>query len=111
MPEVVASCVNDNNINRCWQVLDDLITSLKADFATAANGLPLGPEANPKKQKMLLLDTGIFQRLLGLNISGILLEDNFDVINSRTAAEALAYHPAKEVSVFCGFIRCFQKLE
>src|SRR5882757_9228887 len=32
MPEVVASYVKDGNINQCGQVLDDLITSLKADF-------------------------------------------------------------------------------
>lgn len=145
MPEVVASYVRHNNINQCGQVLDDLITSLKADFAkykkqvpflrisevfdsviqqsgskftyskaateanhkqikeavdllimaglvlpvthTAANGLPLGAEANPKKRKMLLLDTGIFQRLLGLNISEILFEDDFDVVNKGAIAE------------------------
>jgi len=141
----VASYVQYNDINRCGQVLDDLITSLKTDFAkykklvpflrisevfdsvvrqsganfvytkaateanhrqikeavdllimaglvipvvhTAANGLPLGAETNPKKQKMLLLDTGIFQRLLGLNISEILFEDNFDIINKGAIAE------------------------
>lgn len=145
MPEVVASYVQHNDINRCGQVLDDLITSLKADFAkykkqvpflriaevfdsvvqqaggkfiytkaateanhkqireavdllimaglvipvthTAANGLPLGAEANPKKRKMLLLDTGIFQRLLGLQISEILFEDDFDTINKGAIAE------------------------
>ncbi len=145
MPEVVASYVQDGNINQCGQVLDDLITSLKADFAkykkkvpflrisevfdsvvqqsggkfvytkaateanhkqikeavdllimagliipvthTAANGLPLGADANPKQRKMLLLDTGIFQRLLGLNISEILFEDNFDLINKGAIAE------------------------
>jgi len=54
---------------------------------TAANGLPLGAEANPKKRKMLLLDTGIFQRLLGLNISEILFEDDFDIINKGAIAE------------------------
>jgi predicted AAA+ superfamily ATPase len=145
MPEVVASYVKHNHINECGQVLDDLITSLKADFSkykkqvpflrisevfdaviqqsgnkftytkaateanikqvkeaidllimaglvipvthTAANGLPLGAESNPKKRKMLLLDTGIFQRLLGLNVSEILFEDNFDVINKGAIAE------------------------
>jgi len=145
MPEVIASFVQNGNINNCGQVLDDLITSLKTDFAkykgqvpflrisevfdsvvrqaggkfvytkaatetshrqikeavellimaglvipvthTAANGLPLGAEANPKQRKMLLLDTGIFQRLLGLNISEILFEDNFDAINKGAIAE------------------------
>ncbi|WP_069658704.1 ATP-binding protein [Arcticibacter eurypsychrophilus] len=145
MPEVVASYVEHQDINRCGQVLDDLITSLKADFAkykkqvpflrisevfdsvvgqsggkfiytkaateanhkqikeavdllvmsgliipvthTAANGLPLGAEANPKKRKMLLLDTGIFQRLRGLQITDILFEDDFDTINKGAIAE------------------------
>lgn len=54
---------------------------------TAANGLPLGAEANDKNRKMLLLDTGIFQRLLGLNIADILLEADFDVINKGAIAE------------------------
>jgi predicted AAA+ superfamily ATPase len=145
MPEVIASYVKNSNINQCGLILDDLIISLKADFAkykkqvpflrisevfdsviqqsgnkftyakaateanhkqvkeavdllimaglvltvthTAANGLPLGAEANPKKRKMLLLDTGIFQRLLGLNISEILFEDDFDIINKGAIAE------------------------
>ena len=145
MPEVIASYVKHSDINRCGQVLDDLITSLKADFAkykkqvpflriaevfdsvvqqaggkfiytkaateanhkqireavdllimaglvvpvthTAANGLPLGAEANPKKRKMLLLDTGIFQRLLGLQIAEILFEDDFDTMNKGAIAE------------------------
>lgn len=145
MPEVVAAYVKDKNINKCGQILDDLITSLKIDFAkyknkvpfsrisevfdsviqqsggkfnyskaateanhkqikeavdilimagivypvthTSANGIPLGAEANLKKRKMILFDTGIFQRLLGLNISEILFEENFDIINKGYIAE------------------------
>ena len=145
MPEVIASYVQNGNFNQCGQVLDDLISSLKADFAkykkqvpflriaevfdsvvaqsgdrfvyakaatetnhrqvkeavdlltmaglvipvthTAANGLPLGAEADSKKRKMLLLDTGIFQRLLGLPISEILFENSFDAINKGAIAE------------------------
>lgn len=145
MPEVVASYVKNNSINECGQVLDDLITSLKADFAkyknkvpslrisevfdsvirqsgnkftysqaateannqqvkealdllimaglvipvthTAANGLPLGAEVNPKKRKMLLLDTGIFQRLLGLDVPSVLFENDLDVVNKGAIAE------------------------
>lgn len=145
MPEVVAAYVNNGNLNSCGQVLDDLIISLKADFAkykkrvpslrisevfdsviqqsggkfiynkaaieanhkqikeatdllimaglvitvthTSANGLPLGAGADTKKRKMLLLDTGIFQRLLGLPISEILFEDDFDAINKGAIAE------------------------
>jgi len=55
--------------------------------SSAANGIPLGAEVNHKKSKLLLLDTGIFQRLLGLQLSEILLADDFDVINKGTIAE------------------------
>jgi predicted AAA+ superfamily ATPase len=54
---------------------------------TSANGLPLGAEINPKFRKLLLLDTGIFQRLLGLHLSDILLNDDFDAINKGGIAE------------------------
>jgi len=145
MPEVVAGYAQNGNLARCELALDDLITSLKADFAkykkqvsflrisevfdavvqqaggkfiftkaatdanhkqikeatdllmmaglvipvthTAANGLPLGAEANAKKRKLMVLDTGIFQRLLGLTISEIVLEDDFDLINKGAIAE------------------------
>jgi predicted AAA+ superfamily ATPase len=54
---------------------------------TAANGLPLGAEISPKQRKMLLLDTGIFQRLQGLNIGELLIEDDFNAINKGSIAE------------------------
>lgn len=55
--------------------------------SSSANGIPLGAEANHKKVKMLLLDIGIFQRLLGLPLSEILLANDFDVINKGAIAE------------------------
>ncbi|NUN09138.1 MAG: ATP-binding protein [Ignavibacteriaceae bacterium] len=54
---------------------------------TAANGLPLGAEANPKRQKMLLLDTGLFQRAMGLDLSEFLTTTDFEVINKGNLAE------------------------
>jgi predicted AAA+ superfamily ATPase len=54
---------------------------------TAANGIPLGAEVNRKKQKMLPLDTGLLQRMLGLDVSEILLSDDFEVINKGALAE------------------------
>jgi predicted AAA+ superfamily ATPase len=145
MPEVLATLIRNNDLSACGRVLDDLVTSLRTDFAkykkrvpalriaevfdsvvqqaggrfvyakaasqynhkqikealdllvmaglvipvthTAANGLPLGAESNSKKRKMLLLDTGIFQRVLGLNVADVMLEDDFDVINKGSIAE------------------------
>jgi len=57
---------------------------------SSANGIPLGAEANYKKCKLLLLDTGIFQRLLGLELSDILFSDDFDVVNKGAIAEQFA---------------------
>lgn len=148
MPEVIATYVEHKDIIRCGQVLDDLITSLKADFSkyknhvpflriaevfdsvvsqsggkfifskaatessnrqikeaieilsmggliipvthTSANGLPLGAETNPKHKKLLLLDTGIFQRLLQLNIGELLSETDFEAINKGNITEQFA---------------------
>ena len=54
---------------------------------SAANGIPLGAEINPKKTKYLLFDTGIFQRILGLNIADLLISDDFNSINKGHIAE------------------------
>lgn len=145
MPEVVAKYGARNDLRECQKVLDDLISSLRTDFAkykdrvpssrirevfesvvhqsggkfvytkvsqnlnilqvkealellimagivipvthTSANGIPLGAEANPKKRKMILLDTGIFQRLMQLDISELLFSDEFRLVNKGGMAE------------------------
>jgi len=56
---------------------------------TSANGIPLGAEANEKYQKMLLLDTGIAQKILRLNIGDALTTPTLDVINKGSLAEQL----------------------
>jgi predicted AAA+ superfamily ATPase len=148
MPEVIATYVQGHDLTRCGQILDDLITSLRTDFAkyrknvpflriseifdsvvqqaggkfvyakahsqsnhkqikeavdllimagwvipvthTSANGLPLGAESDNKKRKLNLLDTGIFQRILGLNMADILFKNEIDVINKGAIAEQYA---------------------
>ena len=54
---------------------------------SSCNGLPLGAEINVKKRKFLLFDTGIFQRILGLNMAEMFLESDFSVINKGNIAE------------------------
>jgi uncharacterized protein len=54
---------------------------------TAANGIPLGAEVNIKKRKYLFFDTGLFQRILGLDISSLLIEQDFKTINNGNIAE------------------------
>ena len=54
---------------------------------TSANGIPLGAERNTKFQRMFLFDTGIFQQILGLNMSDILLSNDFKTVNRGALAE------------------------
>jgi len=54
---------------------------------SAANGIPLGAEIDIKKQKILFLDTGVFQRLLGLPLSDILISDDLSLVNKGNIAE------------------------
>jgi predicted AAA+ superfamily ATPase len=54
---------------------------------SASNGIPLGAEINTKKRKMLLFDTGIYQRILGLDIGTLLLENDVNIINKGGISE------------------------
>jgi len=54
---------------------------------TSANGIPLGAEKNLKKRKMLLLDTGLFQRIMQLEIADVLLSNNLILVNRGGIAE------------------------
>ena len=53
----------------------------------SADGILLGAKINPKYSRIISFDTGIYQQLLNSDISGILLSDNFDVINKGAVAE------------------------
>ena len=57
---------------------------------SSATGIPLGAQENPKKQKFILLDTGVFQRLLGMQLSDVLLSNDFSMINKGCIAELMA---------------------
>lgn len=74
------------------QIKDALDLLIKAGLVipvthTSANGIPLGAEINPKKRKMLIFDTGLFQRILGLNLSELILTDDLEVVNKGAIAE------------------------
>jgi predicted AAA+ superfamily ATPase len=54
---------------------------------TDARGIPLGAQVNPKKFKVMLVDLGLHQRVLGLDVSEYLTSNDFDVINKGSLAE------------------------
>ena len=54
---------------------------------SSANGIPLGAGANSKRRRMLLLDTGMFLRMLDFDASQIIIADDFKTINMGSLAE------------------------
>lgn len=52
-----------------------------------ANGIPIGAGADAKKRKMMLLDTGIFQRILGLDFTALYSQKDFPLVNKGVLAE------------------------
>lgn len=57
---------------------------------SAANGIPLGAEANNKYQKYLFFDTGIMQYCAHLNLTDYFLSNDFEVVNKGFLAETFA---------------------
>jgi predicted AAA+ superfamily ATPase len=71
---------------------DALELLIKAGLAykvchTSARGLPLGAQINEKKFKVLIFDSGIYQRILGLNLSEYITSDLQQLINKGYLAE------------------------
>lgn len=56
-------------------------------YHTSAQGIPLGAQIDNKKFKVLLWDIGVYQRLLGLNLSEFLVQDDVNLINKGDFAE------------------------
>jgi predicted AAA+ superfamily ATPase len=54
---------------------------------SSADGIPLGAKINPKYRRIIPFDTGVYQRILNLNISDILLATDFETINKGAVAE------------------------
>ena len=75
---------------------------------SSANGLPLGAEVNHKYSRMIMIDTGIVQKLLGLNIVEYLASEDIKVINRGALAEIFigqeivkAASPHSKPSLYC----------
>lgn len=57
-------------------------------FHTSGNGIPIGAEVNPEKFKMILLDIGICQAMLNLDVAEWLLLKDPELVNRGKIAEA-----------------------
>lgn len=54
---------------------------------SAANGIPLGAESNPKYRKFMIFDTGIYQNLLGLTLNNFASAERLMQVNKGALAE------------------------
>ncbi len=54
-----------------------------------ANGIPLGGDVNPKSNKFILLDTGLYLHECGLDVADLIALPPVDFINSGKLAEVL----------------------
>lgn len=96
---VYAQVGTDYNSSEVKKALEMLCLSgiLTPITHTAANGLPLGSEADYNYRKMLLLDTGLMLRLLNMSIGNsaqitteILTANAAELINKGAIAEQIA---------------------
>lgn len=64
---------------------------------TAAQGIPIGADANPEKFKLIFIDVGLTQALLGLDLSAWFIQPEVELVNkgkiveSYVGQELLAY--------------------
>jgi len=85
----VSQEMNLEQIKECLMLLEmaGLIHTIKH---SSANGIPIGAETNQKKFKIIMFDHGMFQRILGLELTQQLLADDFETINKGYLAEQFA---------------------
>ena len=84
--ERVANNLNNEQVKKSLELL--LMAGLCYQVThTSADGIPLGAGINPKYRRIIPFDTGIYQRILNLDISDILLSNDFDTINKGAVAE------------------------
>jgi len=82
----VATSANSMQIKESVELLK-MAGLVYAATHTSANGLPLGAETNPRYQKLMILDTGIYQRFLRLDLTNLLLNEKIEQINKGALAE------------------------
>jgi len=84
--EHVSQNLNNEQVKKSLELL--LMAGLCYQVThSSADGAPLGARINPKYRRIFPFDTGIYQRILNLDISDILLSNDFDAINKGAVAE------------------------
>jgi predicted AAA+ superfamily ATPase len=82
----VATSANQVQIKESIELLK-MAGLVYAATHSSANGLPLAAETNPRYRKLMILDTGIYQRFLRLDLTHLLLDEKIEQINKGALAE------------------------
>jgi predicted AAA+ superfamily ATPase len=87
-----ARAAQDTSIASYKTALDLLVQAglVYRIYHTSARGIPLGAQIDEKKFKACLMDTGLHQRLLGLDLGKHLLLDPQALVNAGNLAEVYA---------------------
>lgn len=59
-------------------------------FHSSCRGIPLKSQIKPNRFKVVPFDTGVYQRLMGLDIPGVLVADDTELVNKGAMAEIYA---------------------
>lgn len=80
---------SDGNTEQIRTALETLILAglIYPVTHTSANGIPLGAEINEKYRRMIYMDTGLLQCILGLGLSDFFASSDIQVINRGAIAE------------------------
>lgn len=72
---------------------------------TSAQGIPIGAEANPERFKLLFIDVGLTQSLLGLDLSSWFIQPEVELVNKGQMVEAFV---GQELLAYSDPVRKFQ---
>ncbi|MDR0891486.1 MAG: ATP-binding protein [Mediterranea sp.] len=89
---VYAKVGKDNNYRQVKEAVNLLIMAglIIPVYKSTANGVPIGAGVNSSIFKLLVLDTGLFQRMAQLNIAQLLVEEDSNLSNKGAIAEQFA---------------------
>jgi predicted AAA+ superfamily ATPase len=86
------TCKNASDTANTAQIKDSLELLTLAGLVypvthSASNGIPIGAESNPKHRKFMMLDTGIYQSILGLTLDNFVSAERLMQVNRGALAE------------------------
>lgn len=80
---------------RCTDLMERARLILRID-CTRANGIPLGGDVNPKDNKFMLLDTGLYLYATGLDLADWISDAPAKFVNRGPLAEMFVAHELKK---------------